>query len=90
MRIVYLLEYNSDTTEGRGPMVLEGIFDDPTDAEIVGKSSSNFDMGGHPLYSITNAVVFDTVKEYRDYKNEELRQRAFSKLTSAEKRVLGF
>ena len=89
---------NSDTTEGRGPMVLVARFIKRELAEefVRSKEYANWCVMGYqnPKDEIKNIkeaeiVIFELVSEIGEVRKTALKQSALSKLTKEEKEALG-
>ena len=93
MRIFFDATYNSDTIEGRGPMVSAGIFTRREDAEKLDGRSKYHAMGViNPLYpaiKVMRVKVYHSMEDFDNNSDESIREKALSKLTDADKLVLG-
>lgn len=86
MKIIYVARENADSTEGRGPMVPIAHFLKKEDAELAARGRGVMGYGDGDVKVIP---VFESIKDWKDNKKEELRQQALAKLTTEEKRALG-
>ena len=77
---------NSDSTEGRGPMVLHARFLDHDEAvaEAIGKGPMGCSDG-----EVRQAVAFKNRQQFLKHRDEDLRQRVLKRLSAEERRVLG-
>ena len=77
---------NSDSCEGRGPMILEARF-------LKRDAAAFFARGKGPMgmsdANIRQAIVYDTHPSFQKDKDVQLRQATLRRLSSEEKRVLG-
>lgn len=88
---------NTDTTEGRGPMIVAARFSTREAAESFVKSPSYAKwcvmgiMSENDLRNIKEEtiVILDSLDEMKMLAKEELKIRALAKLTSEEKLALG-
>lgn len=91
MNTIFIVENNSDLTEGRGPMRTVAIFSSEEEA-IKCRNLQPTIMGTRPLGSdarIVVSTVFDTFYEYQEGTASAIRESAIKKLTPKERRVLG-
>jgi len=96
MFIIYMTRYNSDMTEGRGRMMDDIAFAHEQDAKdyidtktgIMGRKEkwSKTDYGD---WDVKPIKVFRSLLSADEFKNEEIKQRALSKLSKEEKIALG-
>lgn len=87
---LYTVQMNSDTTEGRGQMVIKGVTPNKEEAQ---KVADKFEPYGHSGQFNRVGVIpyFETAEEFPDYPSEKnLRKKALAKLTPLEKKALGF
>ena len=94
MHTLFDARYNSDTTEGRGPVVSAGLFTNREDAEKLNERSKYHAMGvinpRYPAIEVVRVQVYGSIEDFDLNSNESIRERALNKLTEAEKLVLGF
>lgn len=81
---------NSDTTEGRGSDVIIGYFKDKRDAINAAKGKGVMGSDAKVEDRTIDIKIFSSYNEFIDSLNDNIKQRALSKLTVEEKRVLGF
>lgn len=89
---------NTDTTEGRGPMVVVARFSsyDVASKYVQSKAYSNWCVMGYQSSRDLNNIrevtitIVDSIDELDVMNRENLKARALSKLTPAEKSALGF
>jgi hypothetical protein len=79
---------NEDLIEGRGRMITVGYFSSKEDAEVAANEFTY--MGNVPAGSVELVRVAESFGEFSEIKNLEVKERALSKLSSEERRVLGF
>lgn len=81
---------NTDKTEGRGGMQLDGLFTKEEDAK---KRAKGQGVMGYGDGNVKEVHIFESYEEYRDITDKErrakLRRSAMAKLTTQEKLVLG-
>ncbi len=88
---------HTDTTEGRGPMMVVARFTKKNHAHLCIKSKeySKYCVMGYQSPNDINNVrgttinVLESFDEFEDYKLENIRKTALSKLTEKEKKALG-
>lgn len=73
--------------EGKGPFKVIGRFWDEDEADKFGTGRGNY--GNDAKVNPVTLVIADTCEDMKDYQDAELRQKALSKLSAEEKRVLG-
>ena len=83
----FAAKFNSDSTEGRGHMVTEGIF--TLEADAAKAVSHHTFMGGAPNSEVVPVLVFESFEEYLLTQHNKLRNSALAKLTAAERKALG-
>lgn len=100
MITVFASYRNSDTTEGRGPMVVDKVFTKETDAYayingqtgVMGRSPSQFGQNGWAQmgdWTVKSIDVYESLDEASTAHTEALKAKALAKLTPAERRALG-
>lgn len=97
MRTIWMTRKNADMTEGRGPMVDVAAFSKESDARnfIDGKPGVmgrvlNWSKEKYGDWEADPITVYDTISEYEDDHTKLLKEKALAKLTSEERRILGF
>ena len=93
----YELTYNSDGTEGRGYSVVAARFVNKADAVAVCNDKRFWGKHGvmgtkmNPEHDVREvlAPLFDSVPDYWQYSEDEVRRKALAKLTDLEKKALG-
>ncbi len=88
MKTVYTVWFNSDTTEGRGPMVLKGI---AATSEVAGALAADCPkiMGVGANADIRRETLFESVADYQAGQRKAIVTLALSKLTKEEREALG-
>lgn len=88
---------NSDMTEGKGPMVMDKIFMEQKDAHeyidgqegVFGRKPEhgwqNSDMGD---WQVKPLFIMEHLQDGEDYEYQQAVQRAYSKLSPAEKKAI--
>lgn len=96
MLIIYQTNRNSDTTEGRGPMVPDLAFTKRSLAETyidgqpgVQGRTGKWSQEKYGDWNISEVEVLDELPENIEKKKQEIRKRALNKLTDEERKVLG-
>lgn len=92
---VYLVKYNADMTEGRGPMMLSCIFSTRAEAEQYIDDKPGV-MGIRRKWSqqqygdwiVEEKMVYDSADSIREENKKAVRERALSKLTQEERDAL--
>lgn len=93
---VVVVKKNADFTEGRGPMLVDKIFDSMEAAEayiaeqpgIYGSKQGKSRYGEWNGYSTTVMLVYGR-ENWKEIAEEQERQEALKKLTAREKELLG-
>ncbi len=88
MKTIYGAVQNTDFTEGRGPTRVVAWFTIKSDAESVNASLEGV-QGTKNDCKVQEAYLYEYAYEYRDTEREKLKKAALSKLTQAEREVLG-
>lgn len=90
MKIVYLTKKNSDTVEGRGPMIVDCGFTNRKDAEdyidpkpgIMGRTSEKgWSKEKYGDWEIEELMVFENLSEKTQYDDGHVKRAALAKLT---------
>jgi hypothetical protein len=97
MKLIYAAYYNSDMTEGRGPMVLDIAFEDKAVADayidskpgIMGRKEKWSEEGSGKDWMTKPIFVYKTIEEAKSANDEKDKLRALGKLTQREKALLG-
>lgn len=95
MDVVVVLK-NADFTEGRGPMILDKVFDTVKNAEayiklqpgIYGSPQRRNGYGDWNGYDTVKCRVYSN-ENWKEIMDNELREAALRKLSDEERRVLG-
>lgn len=96
MKTIYAVYRNADTTEGRGPMVLDSLFSNRNHANTYIDNEPGV-MGRREKWSekkygdwkVEELVVYDSITEKNLNDKEILRRKALSKLSKEEIEALG-
>lgn len=96
MKTIYLVKKNSDTTEGRGPMVIDCAFTKENDAKtyiddkpgVMGRKAK-WSEEKYGDWQVEPLVVFETIEERNKWDKDAIKRAALAKLTPAERKVLG-
>lgn len=94
--IIYCVFRNSDFTEGRGPMVLDSIWNNYEEAAkyidnqpgIQGKKAK-WSQSLYGDWEIKKMPIFQHIEDKQAIDNALLKQKALAKLTIEERKVLG-
>lgn len=98
MTTIFVCLKNSDTVEGKGPMIPDSAFSMESDAKdyiddkpgLMGrKSAIGWSKEMHGDWQISPIIVFDSIEECNHYKNGEMKRNALAKLTKEERILLG-
>jgi len=98
MKTIYLVKRNSDTTEGRGPMVIDTAFFSRIEAAkyidpkpgIMGRlSDKGWSTEKYGDWMIEPLIVYDSLTESNNNSREKLIESAMAKLTDSERIALG-
>ena len=99
-KTVYVVMRNADFTEGRGPMVLDSIWSNASEAvkhaESMEPYGSKMEIGkyGYYAYGQFMQIKLENVNESfvdkRKERDEEDRKKALAKLSPKERELLGF
>jgi hypothetical protein len=95
-KIVYGLYYNSDMTEGRGPMLLHSIWDNWAECVkfmdkqtgIMGRKAK-WSTQKYGDWRIEEHYIVSSEADMTEKQNHEIKQKALAKLTDEEKKALG-
>ena len=94
---VYILRYNSDSTEGRGPMVIHSVWGNRDECiKFMDKQSGvqgrkqkwSEPHSGGDWDMIEHTLLWEE-KDVTEMENIQTRERALAKLSDEEKKVLG-
>jgi hypothetical protein len=80
---------NSDLTEGRGHKVSIGFFTHQSDAVQAAKKRGVWGSDASVEKATVKIRIYESFDEYKNATDENIREKALSKLTDDEKRVLG-
>jgi hypothetical protein len=86
MRTIWAARRNADSTEGRGPMIVIGMFEDQQAAT---RAASGWGVMGVGDGDVEPMIVYESFREYNDEKTKELKNKALAKLTREDREVLG-
>ena len=90
MKEIYVVMANYDTVEGRGPMIMDCIFENIADAEQYTKTApgimGRINMGD---FDIKIMPLLSSLEEKKEFDKSSVKQRALAKLTNYEKQILG-
>ena len=99
MKRIYLAMENSDTVEGKGPMVINCAFFKREEAEkyideqpgIMGRKSTKggWSKEKYGDWSVKELIVLESLEEASEIKTIKARERALQKLTLEERKLLG-
>lgn len=98
MLTVYATYRNSDMTEGKGPMVLDKVFTDESDAQayvdlqpgVMGRRPSDgWQNVKHGDWQVRPFQIMEHLDDGEEYERKQLIASANSKLTNAERKALG-
>lgn len=85
---VWLVYVNNDLTEGRGPMVLKEVCATRDIADAVALANEPYGHRGQ-FTSVGEKLVLQSIPDYEKQKKEQLIASIKSKLTAAERAVVG-
>jgi hypothetical protein len=88
MHTVYAVRCNVDTTEGRGPMVVKCLADNPTTAQAIADKLEPYGHSGQ-FNNVEPMIMFSSLVEYNEYQDGAVKRAALTKLNDVEKKVLG-
>jgi hypothetical protein len=95
---IYIPFYNSDMTEGRGPMVpkrfafttlAEAIKYINSQLGVMGRKPAGGSWGNEGDWAIQEFPVIELAQSVKEAEDAQLRQKVLSRLNADEKRVLG-
>ena len=99
METVYVVMKNSDFTEGRGPMVLDSIWSNPSEAILYANSlepyGATLELGRYGSYAYGQFIkiearnIHEKFIDKRAEKEAEAKRIALAKLSSSERKLLG-
>jgi hypothetical protein len=98
MKYVFIVKRNSDTNEGRGPMVIDSIWDEGAEDAAIEYMDKQPGVQGrrgkwstekYGDWTIEKVVVQTSADDMLAVKQEKIRQGALRKLTSIEREALG-
>lgn len=82
MKTIWLVLYNADQTEGRGPMISNGI-------AFTSKEEGDNYIDDHPGVMLQESTLLDHAYEAYDLELSKARDSGLAKLTDLEKQALG-
>jgi hypothetical protein len=93
---IFLAYRNADTTEGRGPMVIDKAFRHRNDAlsyiddkpGVMGRTAK-WSQEKYGDWKVEEIVVYSNLTEANNFDFDQAKAKALSKLTEDEKRILG-
>ena len=81
---------NADTTEGRGPMVLEVVVPDMAEAHKIANALEPYGHAGQfTEVKDLDAITYESYKDWKENNDAAVKAKALAKLTAKERRVLG-